>query len=379
MGVGRQTRLVLLALCAAALWSGPSQGTPHRGDTPGGRGEREVRPAGRGDPVGRSDRQDPALWDVVEALEWTVDFFRRSYRDINLDGLYGLRIAEGQLGLMLEAVEDGSVHHTVRHVIHRLARIKVRITRISHHALHMLRSRDMEYFRKFEAVVKEPFLLRTPWKYLRTDGVEQREETMTETWFPGNLSDHCLAEVTGGLNSEQHRDRKCTVSERCWRFITASHTSGYTLSHQILWTILGEHVGCMENIDKYARRRGVLEGTQELRHRHCSSALHHMEALMHRGAVQTDQDMFLETSVLCGMLGYRDFLRADWLKTVLAWQLPSGCFGIRHTPTRRRLLGEKLLQHDCLSHKSGLGAAMMGMYARCMMDPACTWRSESRD
>ncbi|XP_078687143.1 UPF0764 protein C16orf89 homolog [Branchiostoma floridae x Branchiostoma belcheri] len=287
--------------------------------------------------------------------------------------------ATGQLGLMLETVADGSAHHTVRHVIHRLGRIKVRITRISHHALHLLRSRDMEYFRKFEAVVKEPFLLRTPWKYLRTEEEEQREETMTETWFPGNLSDHCLAEVTGGLNSDKHRDRKCTVSERCWRFITASHTSGYTLSHQILWTILGEHVGCMENIDKYARRRGMLEGTAELRHRHCSSALHHMEALMHRGAAQADQDMFLETSVLCGMLGYRDFLRADWLRTVLAWQLPSGCFGIRHTPTRRRLLGEKLLQHDCLSHKSGLGAAIMGMYARCMMDPACTWRSKSRD
>ncbi|KAI8512454.1 hypothetical protein Bbelb_090930 [Branchiostoma belcheri] len=96
MGVGtRQTRLVLLALTAAALWSGPSVGTPYRGDAPGGRGEREARPAGRGDPAaGRSDRQDQALWDVVEALEWTVDFFRRSYRDINLDGLYGLRIAE---------------------------------------------------------------------------------------------------------------------------------------------------------------------------------------------------------------------------------------------------------------------------------------------
>jgi len=104
MGVGRQTRLVLLVLCVGALWSGPSQGTPHRKDPPDGRGEREARLAGRGDPVGRSDRQDRALWDVVEALEWTVDFFRRSYRDINLDGLYGLRIAEGQLNI------DFSIH-----------------------------------------------------------------------------------------------------------------------------------------------------------------------------------------------------------------------------------------------------------------------------
>ncbi|KAI8512449.1 hypothetical protein Bbelb_090880 [Branchiostoma belcheri] len=201
------------------------------------------------------------------------------------------------------------------------------------------------------------------------------ENSLLQTHFS-----HCtklpLREGCSLMACSIRRDRKCTVSERCWRFITASHTSGYTLSHQILWTILGEHVGCMENIDKYARRRGMLEGTAELRHRHCSSALHHMEALMHRGAAQADQDMFLETSVLCGMLGYRDFLRADWLRTVLAWQLPSGCFGIRHTPTRRRLLGEKLLQHDCLSHKSGLGAAIMGMYARCMMDPACTWRSK---
>ncbi|KAI8512450.1 hypothetical protein Bbelb_090890 [Branchiostoma belcheri] len=113
------------------------------------------------------------------------------------------------LGLMLETVADGSAHHTVRHVIHRLGRIKVRITRISHHALHLLRSRDMEYFRKFEAVVKEPFLLRTPWKYLRTEEEEQREETMTETWFPGNLSDHCLAEVTGIYNGSVPPGVKC--------------------------------------------------------------------------------------------------------------------------------------------------------------------------
>ena len=36
--------------------------------------------------------------------------------------------------------------------------------------------------------------------------------------------------------------------------------------------------------------------------------------------------MCLISGLLCGLLGYKDFYRQDWLDEILTWQDESGCF-----------------------------------------------------
>ena len=38
-------------------------------------------------------------------------------------------------------------------------------------------------------------------------------------------------------------------------------------------------------------------------------------------------DLFMEQVVLCGLLGYHDFLSLAWLSRILKWQRSNGCFG----------------------------------------------------
>ena len=40
-----------------------------------------------------------------------------------------------------------------------------------------------------------------------------------------------------------------------------------------------------------------------------------------------DADLMMEQSVVCGLLGYYEFLTPKRLKNVLDWQRPSGCYG----------------------------------------------------
>ena len=40
-----------------------------------------------------------------------------------------------------------------------------------------------------------------------------------------------------------------------------------------------------------------------------------------------DADLMMEQSVVCGLLGYNQFLTPQRLKRVLGWQRQSGCYG----------------------------------------------------
>jgi hypothetical protein len=74
------------------------------------------------------------------------------------------------------------------------------------------------------------------------------------------------------------------------------------------------------------------------------------------------------------MIGYEEFLRLDWLNTILTWQHPDyACFTdasetVRfHHQTKRHLLFEQEMKNGCLSHKSGLAAGLFGVYSRAFL------------
>lgn len=67
---------------------------------------------------------------------------------------------------------------------------------------------------------------------------------------------------------------------------------------------------------------------------------------------QIHVDLMMEQSVVCGLLGYYEFLTPQRLESVLQWQRTSGCFGVIDTEmtsqqdsrhTMRKLLMKKQL------------------------------------
>ncbi|KAF8771145.1 UPF0764 protein C16orf89 like protein [Argiope bruennichi] len=75
-------------------------------------------------------------------------------------------------------------------------------------------------------------------------------------------------------------------------------------------------------------------------------------------------DLFMEQIGLCGIWGYKDFNKPEWLDKILEWQEPSGCYAsakkyecfdvpaaMSHTRVKRE---EKILSDGCLSHETGV-------------------------
>ena len=65
----------------------------------------------------------------------------------------------------------------------------------------------------------------------------------------------------------------------------------------------------------------------------------------------------VHTEALCGVLGYRDFFRQDWLDQILSWQWqPRGCWGEQLPSStgeintgKLKSIGEESLENNMLA------------------------------
>ncbi|CAL1294655.1 unnamed protein product [Larinioides sclopetarius] len=77
---------------------------------------------------------------------------------------------------------------------------------------------------------------------------------------------------------------------------------------------------------------------------------------------------------LCGIWGYKDFNKPEWLQKILEWQEPSGCYASSESykcfdapaPTNhvRVKRSEKLLSDGCLSHETGVALLALAANVR---------------
>lgn len=58
------------------------------------------------------------------------------------------------------------------------------------------------------------------------------------------------------------------------------------------------------------------------------------------------RDLFMEQIFFCGFLGFSEFLRKDYLTTIMSWQSSSGCF---------------LYNGECSNHMSGVAAGLIAL------------------
>lgn len=138
----------------------------------------------------------------------------------------------------------------------------------------------------------------------------------------------------------------------------------YRLTHQLLWFLIAKNIGCIDQ-DVANQQFNYLEEY------YCANI--YEDARMNL-KYNINQDLFLEQSLLCSIIGFENFLRLDWLNIVLTWQDPDfACFSDKsetirfHRKMKRHLLFEQEMNNGCLSHKSGLAAGLLATYARVFL------------
>ena len=143
-------------------------------------------------------------------------------------------------------------------------------------------------------------------------------------------------------SSNRSNSMKCFISESCWDMMTFPMGKNYRLTHQLLWFSIANNIGCV-------KQRLAKQNLNYLEDYFCANIY---QDAQFNFINNVNQDLFLEQSLLCSIVGYKDFLRFDWLNTILTWQQADyGCFSdaseilrFRHR-IRRHLLFENEMNH----------------------------------
>ncbi|ELT95036.1 hypothetical protein CAPTEDRAFT_225617 [Capitella teleta] len=350
---------------------------------------------------------------LLQCLEKVVAYYKQNYADMNLDGIYGLRVLEGQLSVILEQLKHPA------DVIQRLSALHQDCSAICMAALLSLQRSDPIYLSRLRPLVEAPMTFHQPYarldQSLRWSGPNIHVADLKE-----EFSDGCMAEIIGTAGHS-----KCSLSAECTERMLSRGLKGYSLMHQLLYTILAEQNGCPLPVDALALRASM-----------CADSFYEMAIALqtvHGNIIPVIQDLFLEEEYVCPVLGFMEFLHNDWLRQILSWQRPSGCFGsmpksqmveepvadydyeveavpvpheqvTKHRTRRgfdlplnrdkpakqetfyqkvqpplkhqlssqwskRRLLEEKALKDGCLSHKTAVALGALSQYLRFMLVP----------
>ncbi|XP_028840871.1 UPF0764 protein C16orf89 homolog [Denticeps clupeoides] len=309
--------------------------------------------------------------DVIWSLSKGVTFLERQFRNINLDGVVGYKILHVEL---LEAVrlwprdlESLSQRSAVVALVKRLDNSLSQ-------AVRSLQGSDPKYYREFEPLMETSFWS-LPHKWSATDPSLVYTSVRAMECFDEQFSDKCLTLLLG---TWKDNGTPCIVTKTCRDTMTRFGCPHYSLSHQLLYFMIGTMNGCSRMLRGEMRLSHVNMTVRHYQKLFCSNMMKSNQDLSKNGFLGQTQDIFIENILLCGLAGFSDFYKQEWLEHIFMWQdLTSGCFGKEEDfsfsfveelldiePHRRVKRREKTLQDGCSSHMTGVAMSALGGYLK---------------
>uniref|UniRef100_A0A3Q3KAM6 ADP-ribosyl cyclase/cyclic ADP-ribose hydrolase n=1 Tax=Monopterus albus TaxID=43700 RepID=A0A3Q3KAM6_MONAL len=303
--------------------------------------------------------------DVLSSLSRGASFLERQHEHINLDGVVGFLMLQAELK---EAVRTWPHTDPVSWAQRTSAVTLVkRLDQSFNKAIAALQQNDPKYYREFEPLLSWSFWL-IPQDWSTTDHSLVYPSTMTTECYDEQLSDKCFTLLLG---TWKINGTPCIVTKPCQDTMTRFGCPHYSLSHQLLYFMIGKMKGCTNLLkgDTRASRANMTE--QNYQKIFCSNMMKTNQDIIKDGLTEQTVDIFIENILICGLAGFSDFYKADWLQDILRMQDEElGCFGRdseyelleQLQPHRRVKRREKILPDGCSSHMTAVAVGALGGY-----------------
>ncbi|XP_059146285.1 UPF0764 protein C16orf89 homolog [Physella acuta] len=341
----------------------------------------------------RSEPELPVLLSkVLKALDRSVDFFGKDYASINVDGLFGIRICQGAV---MGTIKDCTASQKCpEQLVNHLTSISDKLSFYGDSALSYIEEQDSNYFERFQGTINAPYQV----DYQLESVGESPPPAGHDSSYIETDGDVCFSSIMGTYKVDDRLAPKCTVSMDCYTMMTRNGLKGYAVTHELLYYIFVQQAGCTSAFNELlAKTNGTT--VREFQKKLCGSIYSEaLEEVVNGYVPELKQDLFLEQSVLCGVLGFKEFFKPDWIRMTVGWQNYRGCWGlpgqmmqvesdltelqnderkllelltheadyIDHS-TSRKLMRERIMHGDCLSHKTGLAIGTLGTYLRFLV------------
>ena len=132
---------------------------------------------------------------ALSALQRLLNFFESNPKNLNVDGLYGLRIAQGQLQAleqMFKAAESSGTHLTDHNQIVSL--LLTQTERIANISLESLVSEQTSYLNQFFLVASKPFVIEYENRRVDKNFIVLNQRS---SQFDEDDSDQCFVQLFG--------------------------------------------------------------------------------------------------------------------------------------------------------------------------------------
>ncbi|KAM4598345.1 UPF0764 protein C16orf89 homolog isoform 1-T1 [Polymixia lowei] len=282
--------------------------------------------------------QEEVIDDILNSLSKGAAFLDNEHLNINLDGVVGFLILQAELK---EAVRTWPHTDPVSWAQRTTAVALVKqLDQSLAKAVSALQQNDPKYYREFEPLLTWRFWV-VPQEWSSTDPSLTYSSTRTMECYDEQLSDKCMTLLLG---TWKNNGTPCIVTKSCRDTMTRFGCPHYSLSHQLLYFMIGTMKGCSNMLkgDMRASRTNLTERSYQKIF--CSNMMKSNQEAIKDGFTGQTQDIFIENILLCGLAGFSDFYKADWLQHILRLQdQDMGCFG-RDERMISQIIGDELLE-----------------------------------
>ncbi|XP_030196855.1 UPF0764 protein C16orf89 homolog [Gadus morhua] len=326
--------------------------------------------------VAASAAQEDVTDHILNSLSRAAAFLESEHENINLDGVVGYLILQAELK---EAVRTWP-HSDPLSWAQRTSTVALlrRLDQSLAKATLALQRHDPKYYREFEPLLDWRFW-KVPQAWGSTDPSLRYASSQPSECYDEQLSDSCMTLLLG---TWKQKGTPCIVTESCRDTMTMFDCPLYSLSHQLLYFLIASMKGCSSLLKGDVRESRANLTEADYQKIFCSNMMSSNQEALKTGLNAHTQDIFIENILLCGLAGFSDFYKPDWLQHILRLQDPtSGCFGRDERamsqimgeelleqlrppppPPRRVKRREKTLRDGCSSHVTGVAVSALGGY-----------------
>ncbi|VDL62269.1 unnamed protein product [Hymenolepis diminuta] len=284
--------------------------------------------------------------DVLKATERILNFMISHYKGMNLDACLGVRLMQG-IYTQLIAVYGAKLPNEMLENIQQLDKLAD----------------------KAGALAEMNSAIKTPFYYSKNSYLTKLKQW--QFFLPtAELKILPTVSLQDILKNDVTQEDQC---DACFREFIA-HDSQARCENQLL--------------DMVKRHLATPSIENQLRE-FCSKIYSEARTFEEYDFPKELRDLFLEQIGVCGIAGFTEIARPDWLNLILKWQSPtSGCFHLfigermdpenfnpqRYGNYRRRKRSEMMMdagesiQEVCLAHRTGVALMALAAYTRRMVE-----------
>ncbi|CAI2737354.1 unnamed protein product [Dicrocoelium dendriticum] len=252
---------------------------------------------------------------TLKALKKSLTYMHDNLEAVNLDGLIGPRIAESRIAGLLSRYWSTMPFTLVR----ELRQIQKIAAEVVQQGREFVKRKTPNYFSNV-GFFTEPYV----WDlYYPPRGLRYHPKWAlnleADQWYEQDI-DNCMSEIYYSKYPE------CRITSQCWLNGTRAAMSSYSVSHQLIYLLIGASSECAGSLEQRLRSEIPPVTLGGLMHTMCGRMKVETETIANAGFPDSFPDLLMEQIAVCGAVGFLELSKPEWLDIIISWQADNGCY-----------------------------------------------------